>query len=163
MWSIISALLLAPLLTAAAAATSLTFSAPAAFVPSLPSSTVAHLTTLGRLYTAPVDRTGQFRFQNLSVGSYLLTVHSQPYAWTPLKVDIGDAADKAAAGQHTVRVFKTVHGIEWDNKGVELTDRPVELQVAGRKNYYAKREGCTCLTLSGHLPLERRPLEMKAE
>ncbi|KAI9816351.1 MAG: hypothetical protein M1832_005108 [Thelocarpon impressellum] len=124
-----------PLLSHAA---SLSVIAPPSFLPTLPSSTVAHLTALDRLHTAPIERTGRFNFRNLSAGSYLLTVHSQPYAFTPLRVDVGEDG--------TTQVFQTFHGIEWDNKGVEFTQRPVELQISGRKNYYAQREGFSPLS-----------------
>ena len=122
-------------------AASLSLAVAPAVIPSLPSSSAAHLSAFGQLYSAPIERSGRFSFRNISVGSYLVTIHSQPYVWAPLRVDVegGSSVDDV----ERVRVFQTLHGIEWDNKGMELVQRPVELQPSGKKNFYTKREGCT--------------------
>ncbi|KAI9853195.1 MAG: hypothetical protein M1838_000051 [Thelocarpon superellum] len=137
MLQLLSLLLLVPLSISAA---SLAFVTPPNIAPSLPPSTVAQLRTLHHHYTAPLDRSGHFTFRNVSAGSYLLSVYSQPYVWTPLRIDVGDGVD-ATSELGRVKVYQTVPGIEWDNKGVELAQRPIELQLAGKKNFYTKREG----------------------
>lgn len=131
--------ILAVLLIPLVSTTSLSFIVPpSALVPNpstLPPSTSATLTDLGRVYTASLQRDNRFTFRNVSAGSYLLDVHCRDYVFAPLRVDVS-SNDK-------VEAWQTFRGHEWDNKGEKLMERPVQLKVLGGKDYYDQRSGCT--------------------
>jgi len=110
---------------------------PSALVPNpstLPPSTSATLTDIGRVYTASLQRDNRFTFRNVSAGSYLLDVHCRDYVFAPLRVDV--------SSNDRVEAWQTFRGHEWDNKGENLVERPVQLKVLGGKDYYDQRSGC---------------------
>ena len=106
----------------------------------LPPSTSATLTDLGRVHTAALQRDNRFTFRNVSAGSYLLDVHCRDYVFAPFRVDVS-SSDK-------VEAWQTFRGHEWDNKGEKIMGSPVELKVLGGKDYYDQRSGCkSCIEL----------------
>ncbi|KAI9750799.1 MAG: hypothetical protein M4579_006300 [Chaenotheca gracillima] len=135
--------LLHPILTFAS---SLTVSPPSN-VPTLPASSTATLTTLGKTYTARITRANVFRFTDLSPGSYLLDVHCRDYFFAPLRVDVTEPASGAEDDKGKVEVWQTFRGNEWDNKGELRRERPVGLLLVSPKEYYVQREGFSPLSL----------------
>ncbi|KAI9669213.1 MAG: hypothetical protein M1817_004708 [Caeruleum heppii] len=128
--------LLLPLLIPSTLSASLTLVPPPSLLPSLTSSTTAHLRTLGLHHSAPISRTGTFHFRNLTAGSYLLDVAAADFVFEVLRVDVTDGER-----DEEIKVYATRRGIEWENRGVERRERPVQVLVLGRKEYYSKREG----------------------
>lgn len=116
----------------------------------LPPSTSATLTTLGRVLTAPLRADNAFDFRNVSAGSYLLDVHCHTHAFRPLRVDVREEEE-----QEKVEVWGTFRGNEWSNKGEkieigEVVDASAGLEkvwgfegkVLGGKEYLLERTGC---------------------
>ena len=99
----------------------------------LPPSTHATLTASNLIYDAPLRRTNNFIFSNVSTGSYLLDVHCRDYVFAPYRVDV--------VGQE-VEVWQTWRGNEWDNKGEMVGKGWAEVKVVGRKEFYEGRAGC---------------------
>jgi len=132
------AAILTPLLLTLVSAASLSLIIPPSTLVSnpstLPASTSATLTNIGRTYTAPFQRNNRFTFGNVTTGSYLLDVHCRDYNFAPLRVDVG--------GNEEVEVWQTFRGHEWDNKGEKAIERPVQLKVLAGKDYYEERSGC---------------------
>lgn len=128
------AVLLLPLVSAASLSLIVRSTALLPNPNTLPPSTSATLTDLGRAYTAPLQRDNRFTFRNISAGSYLLDVHCRDYVFAPLRLDVS-SDDK-------VEAWQTFRGHEWDNKGEKSVERPVELKVLGGKDYYEQRSGC---------------------
>ncbi|KAI9846170.1 MAG: hypothetical protein M1837_004284 [Sclerophora amabilis] len=122
-------------------------------LPSLPASTTATLTTLGKTYTTHLTRSNLFHFRDLSPGSYLLDVHCRDWSFAPLRVDVSSLGegdkDSAQDGddQLKVEVYQTFRGNEWKNKGERKRERPVVLGLVGRREYYSQREGFSPLSL----------------
>lgn len=109
----------------------------------LPASTTATLQRAGTTLRAPLSRSNNFAFHDISPGSYLLLVHCVAYGFGPLRVDVDEAGG--------VGVWQTFWGNEWSNKGEykggrEASDAAgvVEVNVPAerRKEYYSQRAGC---------------------
>lgn len=134
----ILAVLLIPLVSTASLSLIVPHSALLPNPSTLPPSTTATLTDLGRGYTAPLQRDNRFIFRNISAGSYLLDVHCRDYVFAPFRIDVS-SDDK-------VEAWQTFRGHEWDNKGERVMERPVEMKVLGGKDYYEQRSGCKWFT-----------------
>lgn len=119
----------------------------------LPASTHATLSSLGKSYRAYLTAANTFVFDNVTAGSYLADVHCPAYGFTPLRIDVSvletgadDQAVKEAAGKkYTVRAWVTYRGNDWDNKGEALADvngKGFEIRALGRKVFFADRASC---------------------
>ena len=115
---------------------------------SLPSTTHATLQSSGPPVDAYITRSNSFNFNNVSVGSYLATIHSRDYAFEPLRIDV--TLEKAVEGsgeqRERVQAWQTFFGNEWDNKGEGRGDGGnglvVEVHPRAPKQYYQERAGC---------------------
>ncbi|KXJ96971.1 hypothetical protein Micbo1qcDRAFT_155707 [Microdochium bolleyi] len=162
-WSAASSLLavLATSATAAAAATTATTSLRIAIPASqhlqnpssLPPSTHATLTTLGRaVLSAPLNAANQFVFDNVTAGSYLADIHCPLFGFAPLRVDVGPFEDALK-----VQVWETYRGNDWENKGEEIPARKVgagslrggvyEARLVGRKVYFQERASFSIMSI----------------
>ncbi|KAL5395513.1 hypothetical protein PMIN04_003207 [Paraphaeosphaeria minitans] len=144
---------LAPLASAASAARFILHipNTPLVNPSSLLSTTHATLQSSGAPLDSYITRSNSFNFNNVSVGSYLATIHSRDYAFEPLRIDVtleevvegsGDQREKVAAWQ-------TFIGNEWDNKGESRGEGGnglvIEAQPRIPKVYYQERAGCKCI------------------
>lgn len=129
---------------------------------SLPASTTATLTTLGKIHTVPISTHNSFAFRNVTKGSYLLDVHCKTADFTPLRVDVFPitAGEGAAGGLLKVEAWRTFRGNEWDDKGEKMgvsgevhphtADGWVTVEGLywlGGKQYYVQRAGFSPLSL----------------
>ncbi|KAF2840439.1 hypothetical protein M501DRAFT_1002792 [Patellaria atrata CBS 101060] len=124
---------------------------PSALLPNpsvLPASTHASLHSSGPEIDVPLTRQNTFEFDNLTAGSYLLTVYSRDFIFEPLRVDVA-----GEPGKETVGVWQTFRGNEWDNKGEKRgegragTGAPIvtEVRVVAPKEFYQERGGFNLL------------------
>lgn len=123
----------------------------------LPPTTHATLQSHGAPLSAPLTRSNTFDFNNVAVGSYLLTVHCRDYIFEPLRVDVSkwEAGEEdvsgTATGQERVEAWQTFRGNEWDNKGEKRGEGKenvvVEVRPVALKEYYQPRGGCKFLSI----------------
>lgn len=145
-----SILALAPLVSAASAARFLLLvpNTPLVNPSSLPSSTHATLQSSGPPLDAYITRSNSFNFNNVSVGSYLATIHSRDYAFEPLRIDVTmeEAVEGSGNKREKVQAWQTFIGNEWDNKGESRGEGGnglvIEVQPRALKEYYQERAGC---------------------
>lgn len=112
----------------------------------LPSSTLATLSSLHKRHSAPLSTHNTFVFHNVTDGSYLVDVHCATHFFAPLRLDIVDGQPKA---------WETYRGNDWNNKGegIPLTDGRgekemwFELRVLGAKNYFVERSKFSVFTI----------------
>ena len=115
---------------------------------SLPASTHATLEEHGLKLDAPITRANTFVFNNVSQGSYLLSVFCRDFVFENLRIDITRAvtgADGAAAVEEKVEAWQTFRGNEWDNKGesrIGVVPGQVEVRPVVKKDYYQARSTC---------------------
>ena len=132
---------------------------------SLASSTTANLFKLGTTLSAPLNRRNTFEFSDLESGSYLLTVISHDYTFSPLRVDV-NATQTNPGGKPATRVdaWQTFWGNEWGNKGEyrggglpDVTEEKVqpavdphvvnvEARPVAKKEYYMERSAFNALS-----------------
>jgi O-acetylhomoserine/O-acetylserine sulfhydrylase len=133
----------------------------------LPASTRATFTTLGKALAAPLSVANTFVFRNVTPGSYLVDVHCATHAFVPLRVDVLRAVDTgdvdAAAdvdgnsrGGLRVAAWETYRGNDWGNKGevipVTAAAGPgeegvvLDARAAGEKGYFMERSQCAFLS-----------------
>lgn len=124
----------------------------------LPPSTTATLTTLSKVYTAPLRADSTFDFRNVSSGSYLLDVHCHTYGFAPLRVDVLESIQQEQGDE--VVVCGTFRGNEWGNKGEVISVSSVVpgekiwgfgVKAVGPKEYLIQRQGCEFKFSSGWL------------
>jgi hypothetical protein len=147
--SLIPALSIAALCSAAKLTVSIPPSPPVLPNPALlPAST--HATLLGSpgvKYSAPLRRDNTFIFVSLPEDSYLLTIHTHDYFFTPYRVDVGHTETNAE--QEVVHVWQTFRGNEWNNKGPVIGSGKSELRIDVRpgaaKDFYLQRGGFNVL------------------
>jgi hypothetical protein len=114
----------------------------------LSSTTHATLQSSGPLQDAYLTRGNTFNFNNVSVGSYLATVHCRDYYFEPLRIDVTAEETVEGSGEHRemIRAWQTFIGNEWDNKGEGRGEGGnglvVEAKPIGPKDYYQDRGGC---------------------
>ncbi|GAB1313013.1 hypothetical protein MFIFM68171_03223 [Madurella fahalii] len=133
----------------------------------LPASTRATLSTLGKALAAPLSVANTFVFRNVTPGSYLADVHCATHAFVPLRVDVLRAADDAEGGGGAglrVAAWETYRGNDWGNKGEAVVvvgdtadvggggrDRGagvvMDLRVAGEKGYFMERSKFSVLSI----------------
>ncbi|KAL1935198.1 hypothetical protein VTP01DRAFT_4338 [Rhizomucor pusillus] len=82
----------------------------------------------GGKYTALIRADGQFEFNDIAPGSYLLEIQSADFIFPKVRVDI--QADDAK-----VRGAYTQYGSLWDSRGFSL-DYPFELRAKATANYF---------------------------
>jgi hypothetical protein len=117
----------------------------------LSSTTHATLQSSGPLQDAYLTRGNTFNFNNVSVGSYLATVHCRDYYFEPLRIDVTVEETVEGSGEHRemIRAWQTFIGNEWDNKGEGRGEGGnglvVEAKPIGPKDYYQDRGGCAYL------------------
>lgn len=122
----------------------------------LPSSTHATLHAAGAPLTAVLNRANKFVFANVPSGSYLFEVHARDYVFEPLRIDVADEA-----GKEYVKSWQSFRGNEWDNKGEKrgegeanvaggVAKADVYVSVLGSKEYYAKRQGFSVMSIFGN-------------
>ena len=146
--SILTILSAAVLASAAKLIVSIPPSPPALPNPAtLPAST--HATLLGApgiKFSAPLRRDNTFVFPSLPEDSYLLTIHTRDYFFSPYRVDVGHTEQNT---EEVVHVWQTFRGNEWDNKGPALGSGQGELRVEVRpgatKEFYLARGGFNLL------------------
>jgi len=115
---------------------------------SLPASTHAVLVgPPGVRYDVPLRRDNTFTFPGLAEASYLLTVHSRDYFFTPLRVDVTKSGEESQ--QETVQAWQTFRGNEWSNKGQHYGTGKGELTIhlapGSSKSFYQVRGGFDAL------------------
>lgn len=143
---------LAPLASAASAARFILHipNTPLVNPSSLPSTTHATLQSSGAPLDAYITRSNSFNFNNISVGSYLATIHSRDYAFEPLRIDVTleEAVEGSGDKREKVAAWQTFIGNEWDNKGESRGEGGnglvIEVQPRMPKEYYQERAGCKC-------------------
>ncbi|KAL2019435.1 hypothetical protein VTK56DRAFT_9640 [Thermocarpiscus australiensis] len=139
----------------------------------LPSSTRATLSSLGKALAAPLSTVNTFVFRNVTPGSYLVDVHCPTHAFVPLRLDLAAARGDAAAdgdtredgqeekkkkkkGGLSVAAWETYRGNDWGNKGeaVPVADevgrlggKVVDLQVGGEKGYFMERSRFSLMSI----------------
>lgn len=115
---------------------------------SLPSTTHATLQSSGAPLDAYITRSNSFNFNNISVGSYLATIHSRDYVFEPLRIDVTleEAVEGSGEKRERVQAWQTFFGNEWDNKGESRGDGGnglvIEVHPRASKQYYQERAGC---------------------
>lgn len=119
----------------------------------LPPSTHATLTTLSKIYSAPLREKGDFDFPNITTGSYLLEIYCHTFFFAPLRVDIQETEGNENGPQDKVEVWGTFRGNEWDNKGEDIVVNTknegkekiftFEIQILAAKKYLTERSHCT--------------------
>jgi hypothetical protein len=116
----------------------------------LPSTTHATLQSSGEPLDAYLTRSNTFNFNNVSVGSYLATVHCRDYAFEPMRIDITleEAVEGSGEKKERISAWQTFLGNEWDNKGESRGEGGNGLVIDARpimaKYYYQERQGCKC-------------------
>ena len=116
---------------------------------SLPSTTHATLQSSGPPLDAYITRSNSFNFNNVSVGSYLATIHCRDYVFEPLRIDVTleEAIEGSGDKREKVAAWQTFLGNEWDNKGESRGEGGhglvIEVQPRMLKQYYQERVGCT--------------------
>ena len=144
--SLIASLLSIPLLATAARVTITIPSTPLLQNPStLPPSTSASLQSQGAPQISSITRANTFVFDNVSAGSYLLTVYCRDYIFEPLRVDV--TTSKSESGlKEEVKAWQTFRGNEWDNlgemRGEGGSNAVLEVRPLGAKEYYQERSSC---------------------
>ncbi|KAJ4289776.1 hypothetical protein N0V90_011106 [Kalmusia sp. IMI 367209] len=119
---------------------------------SLPSTTHATLQSTGPLLDAYITRSNSFNFNNVSVGSYLATIHSRDFVFEPLRIDVTleEAVEGSGDKRETVKAWQTFIGNEWDNKGENRGEGGnglvIEVQPRTPKEYYQERAGFSPLS-----------------
>lgn len=114
----------------------------------LSSTTHATLQSSGPPLDAYLSRSNTFNFNNVSVGSYLATVHCRDYAFEPLRIDVSIEEPVEGSGdkKEVIRAWQTFLGNEWDNKGESRGEGGnglvVEARPLGQKEFYQERAGC---------------------
>jgi hypothetical protein len=117
----------------------------------LPPTTHATLQSSGELIDARLTRSNSFNFNNVTVGSYLATVHCRDYLFEPLRIDVSveEAVEGSGDKKEMVRAWQTFFGNEWDNKGESRGEGGnglvVEVKPLAPKRYYQERSGCEYL------------------
>ena len=122
----------------------------------LPCTTHATLFKMGTTAEALLKRDNTMEFQNLEPGSYLLTITTLDWAFSPSRVDVNTSSVNAE-GKPEVRIdaWQTFYGNEWGNKGeyrgggaVALGKQDdgagvidVELKPNNKKEYFMERPG----------------------
>ncbi|KAH7392846.1 hypothetical protein BKA66DRAFT_411437 [Pyrenochaeta sp. MPI-SDFR-AT-0127] len=118
----------------------------------LPSSTHATLQSSGPPLDAYLTRSNTFNFNNVSAGSYLVTVHCRDYAFEPLRIDVSveEAVEGSGDKKEVIRAWQTFLGNEWDNKGESRGEGGnglvVEARPVGMKYFYQERQGFSPLS-----------------
>ncbi|KAJ4347847.1 uncharacterized protein N0V89_009217 [Didymosphaeria variabile] len=119
---------------------------------SLPSSTHATLQSSGPPLDAYITRSNSFNFNNVSVGSYLATIHSRDYAFEPLRIDVTleEAVEGSGDKREKVHAWQTFIGNEWDNKGEPRGEGGnglvIEVPPKAPKEYFQERAGFSPLS-----------------
>jgi hypothetical protein len=147
-----SILALAPLASAASAARFILLipNTPLVNPSSLPSTTHATLQSSGTPLDVYITRSNSFNFHNVSVGSYLATIHSRDFAFEPLRIDVTleEAVEGSGDKREQVHAWQTFIGNEWDNKGESRGEGGnglvIEVQPRAPKAYFQERAGCEC-------------------
>lgn len=120
---------------------------------SLPSTTHATLQASGPPQDVYITRSNSFNFNNVSVGSYLATVHCRDYVFEPLRIDVTleEAVEGSGDKREKVQAWQTFIGNEWDNKGESRGEGGnglvIEVHPRAPKQYYQERAGCTSMHL----------------
>nr|POE53320.1 er membrane protein complex subunit 7 like [Quercus suber] len=114
----------------------------------LPPSTHAILTgPPGVRYDNLIRRDNTFTFSALEQGSYLLTVHTRDFLFSPLRVDVSPSSD--GSEQDLVQAWQTFRGNEWSNKGPsygsENEELSIEVKPMAQKSFYQQRGGFNLL------------------
>jgi len=118
----------------------------------LAASTHATLQSSGEPLSAPITRSNTFNFYNVSVGSYLATIHCRDYAFEPLRIDVTleETAEGSGDKKEMIRAWQTFIGNPWDNKGESKGDGGdglvVEVRPITKKEYYQERTGFSPLS-----------------
>ena len=114
----------------------------------LPSTTRATLQSSGPPIEAYLTRSNTFNFHNVSVGSYLATVHSRDFGFEPLRIDVSveEAVESGGERMEVIRAWQTFWGNEWDNKGEARGEGGnglvIEAKPAAYKYFFQERQGC---------------------
>ncbi|KAF1970144.1 hypothetical protein BU23DRAFT_557038 [Bimuria novae-zelandiae CBS 107.79] len=114
---------------------------------SFPSTTHATLQSTGAPLDAYITRSNSFNFHNVSVGSYLATIHSRDYVFEPLRIDVTLEEEVEGSGhqREKVHAWQTFIGNEWDNKGETRGEGGnglvIDVQPRAPKQYYQERAG----------------------
>jgi hypothetical protein len=114
----------------------------------LSSTTHATLQSTGPPQDSYITRSNTFNFNNVSIGSYLATVHCHDFAFEPLRIDVTveETVEGSGEKKEMIRAWQTFIGNEWDNKGEGRGEGGnglvVEVKPMGQKNYYQDRGGC---------------------
>ncbi|KAL9086654.1 MAG: hypothetical protein Q9159_004063 [Coniocarpon cinnabarinum] len=131
----------------------------------LPASTSATIFKHGTTVNTPLTRRNSFEYPDLEAGSYLLTLTTRDWTYSPMRVDVNVTSDQAS-GKTLAQtdVWQTFWGNEWGNKGeyrgggkVEVADEKVQpsvdpqvVLVEGRpiskKEYYMDRSTFSALS-----------------
>ncbi|KAL6172813.1 hypothetical protein ACJQWK_01958 [Exserohilum turcicum] len=118
----------------------------------LPSTTHATLQSSGPPLDAYLTRSNTFNFNNISVGSYLATIHCRDYAFEPLRIDVAleEAVEGSGEMKEVIKAWQTFLGNEWDNKG-EIRGEGgnglvIEARPVGPKYFYQERQGFSPLS-----------------
>ena len=118
----------------------------------LASTTHATLQSSGPPLDAYLTRANTFNFNNVSVGSYLATIHCRDYAFEPLRIDVTleEAVEGSGEKKEVIRAWQTFLGNEWDNKGESRGEGGnglvIEAKPVGPKHFYTERQGCKFCT-----------------
>lgn len=117
---------------------------------SLSSSTHAVLEEHGVKINAPLTRANTFVFENVTVGSYLLSVFCRDYFFENVRIDVTEAVAGDQQKSEKVEAWQTFRGNEWNNRGERragLAQGSVEVRPLGMKEYYQARSTCKHRTL----------------
>ncbi|PVH92291.1 hypothetical protein DM02DRAFT_620024 [Periconia macrospinosa] len=118
----------------------------------LPSTTHATLQSSGPPQDAYITRSNSFNFNNVSVGSYLATVHCRDFAFEPLRIDVTleEAVEGSGEKKEVVKAWQTFVGNEWENKGENRgqggNGLVIEVRPLGLKAFYQERTGFSPLS-----------------
>ena len=143
-----------------ALAASITLYLPAVPNPfTLPASTHATLSTLGRTFSAPISSVNTFVFHNVTPGSYLGDIHCKTDGFRPLRIDVVAApADEPGQAHESLHAWETFRGNDWANKGEKLPVKEgsagtgFEVKSLGKKIYFVDRPSCTSLAFLVEVP-----------
>ncbi|SPO03822.1 uncharacterized protein DNG_06505 [Cephalotrichum gorgonifer] len=107
----------------------------------LPPSSHATLTTLGKHHSALLTPAGEFVFHNVSEGSYLADVHCSTHAFSPVRIDVAVGGGDEAGEKVVVEAWETYRGNSWGNKGEVMVGEggSVGVRCLGGKNYFIER------------------------
>ncbi|KAH6642653.1 hypothetical protein C7974DRAFT_385881 [Boeremia exigua] len=118
----------------------------------LSSTTHATLQSNGSPLDAYLTRSNTFNFNNVSVGSYLATVHCRDYAFEPLRIDVSieESVEGSGEKKEVIKSWQTFLGNEWDNKGESRGEGGnglvIEARPVGQKQFYQERAGFSPLS-----------------